>query len=165
MKKDILIVILMTIMAFIGSFLIYRFTDKKEVVIKDKIEGFVYNVGYLSNVKENEIDLVISDYNSFKSYFVSHTNYTYDGNGNIISTSCDKILSTYSEEYFKTKSLAVKYISLSNGSITIASVYGIIDGEKISFEYEKNSSNVGTMDTNGYFLIVEVSKDIKEFKK
>ena len=29
-----------------------------------------------------------------------------DGNGNIISTSCDNILSMYNEEFFKTKSLA-----------------------------------------------------------
>jgi len=165
MKKDIFTVVLLTIMAIIGSFLIYRFTDKKENITKYKIGGFVYNVGYLSNVKENEIDIVISDYNSFKSYFVTYTNYTYDGNGNIISTSCDKILSMYNEEFFKTKSLAVKYIPLSSGSITISSVYGIIDGEKISFEYKKNSPDVGTMDMNGYFLIVEVSKDIKEIKK
>ena len=30
MKKDIFTVVLLTIMAIIGSFLIYRFTDKKE---------------------------------------------------------------------------------------------------------------------------------------
>lgn len=162
MKKDIFTVVLLTIFAVLGSLTIYNFTDKKEVVKEDKIDGYSYHVGYLSNVGEKNIDKIISDYDSFKNYFVTYTNYTYDGNGNIVSSSCDSILSKYSEEYFKYKSLAVKYISLGSGSITISSVYGIIDGDNISFEYKKNSPEIGTMDMNGYFLIVEVSKDVKE---
>lgn len=165
MKKDIFTVVLLTIFAVLGSLMIYNSTDKREVVTKQKIEGYSYRVGYLSNVGNKNIDKIISDYDSFKNYFVTYTNYTYDGNGNIVSSSCDSILSKYSEEYFKNKSLAVKYISLGSGSITISSVYGIIEDKKISFEYEKNSPEIGTMDMNGYFLIVEVNKDIKEIKK
>ena len=36
MKKDIFTVILLTIMAIIGSFLIYYFTDKKEIYVADR---------------------------------------------------------------------------------------------------------------------------------
>jgi hypothetical protein len=164
MKKDIFTVVLLSIMAVIGSFMIYQFNYKTEEKKEDTLEGYSYYVGYLSNVKEEGIDKIISDYDSFKQYFVTYTNYMYDGSGNIVSSTCDNILLKYNEEFFTDKSLAVKYISLGSGSITISSVYGIIDGEKISFEYEKNSPDIGTMDMSGYFLIVEVSKNIKEIK-
>lgn len=124
------------------------------------LEGYSVKVGYLSNT--GNINTVLKDYVSFKSFFYKNSNNVYDGTGNIVSSSVDEILNKYDEEFFKEKSLAVKYISVSSGGITIEKVYGEIDGETVKITYEENIPEVGTTDMSGYFLIVEVSKDIKE---
>lgn len=122
------------------------------------LEGYSVKVGYLNNA--GSISALIEDYASFKSFFYKYNNKVYDGTGNVVRTTADEILNKYDEEFFKEKSLAVKYISVNSGSITIDKVYGIIDGEKIKITYQEKRPEVGTMDMSGYFLIVEVSKKI-----
>lgn len=139
---------------------IEEFRDKYQNNDDYDLEGYSVRVGYLDNVS-NVKDL-LTDYASFKSFFYKYNNKVYDGTGNIVSTTADEILNKYDEEFFKEKSLAVKYISVNSGSITIEKVYGEIEGEKIKISYKENRPEVGTMDMSGYFLIVEVSKDIKE---
>ena len=124
------------------------------------LEGYSVKVGYLNNV--GSISTLLEDYASFKSFFYKYNNKVYDGTGNVVKTTADEVLNKYDEEFFEEKSLAVKYISVNSGSITIDKVYGTIDGEKIKITYEENRPEVGTMDMSGYFLIVEVSKNIKE---
>lgn len=122
------------------------------------LEGYSVKVGYLNNV--GSISTLLEDYASFKSFFYKYNNKVYDGTGNVVKTTADEVLNKYDEEFFEEKSLAVKYISVNSGSITINKVYGTIDGEKIKITYEENRPEVGTMDMSGYFLIVEVSKKI-----
>ena len=54
MKKDIFTVVLLSIMAIIGSFMIYQFNYKTEEQKEDTLEGYSYYVGYLT------LDLIIS---------------------------------------------------------------------------------------------------------
>ena len=124
------------------------------------LEGYSVKVGYLNNV--GSVSTLLEDYASFKSFFYKYNNKVYDGTGNVVKTTADEVLNKYDEEFFEEKSLAVKYISVNSGSITSNKVYGTIDGEKIKITYEENRPEVGTMDMSGYFLIVEVSKKIKE---
>ncbi len=137
-----------------------KLPDKDLEVVEEKIEGFSYKVGYL-DINRN-IDTVLNDYDSFKTYFKKHTNYTYDGQGNIASSSTDNILDKYDANFFKDNSLAVMYVVLNSGSITIDNVYGVVDDNKVTIEYTRKSPEVGTMDMSGCFVIVEVPKTVTE---
>ena len=118
-------------------------TAKEEV--KDKIEGSAYHVGYLSDLEDSSV--ILDNYNDFRDYFKNNSKY-------------DDILNEYKEDFFENKSLAVKYITLSSGSITITDVYGKVDGNKVIISYEENVPEIGTADMSGYFVIVEVPKNI-----
>lgn len=171
MKRDFIIVIGLLILAVFGSIGIYYLSDKEEKKIEDKgngqkeedkIIGSSYRVGYLSDVDNKNIDKVISEYDEFLEYFNIYTNHRYDGDGNIVSSSTDEILNKYDEEFFKDNSLAVKYLVMSSGSDTIEEVYGVVNGEKITIRYLVNYPEVGTDDMNGFFVILEVPKSVKE---
>lgn len=168
MKRDFIIVIGLLILVVAGSIGIYYFTksdsrDDDIVEVKDgRVDGISYRVGYLSDVETRNIDKVISKYDDFLEYFNTYTNHRYDGEGNVVSSSCDEILKKYDKEYFEDKSLAVKYLVMSSGSNTIKEVYGLVSGDKVKIRYLVDYPEVGTMDMNGFFLIIEVPKNVKK---
>lgn len=169
MKKDFIIVIGLLILAVAGSIGIYYLTDKEprnldeSVDVEDgKIEGKAYRVGYLSDVETRNIDKVISKYDDFLEYFNTYTNHRYDGEGNVVSSSCDEILKKYDKKFFEDKSLAVKYLVMSSGSNTVKEVYGTVSGDKVIIRYLIDYPEVGTADMNGFFIIIEVPKKVEK---
>ena len=142
-------------------------SKKKETFddYEEYVTGYAYKVGYLSDISESDKKKVITDYTTFKSYFERNTNYRYDGNGNIVSSTCDEILNKYDEEYFNNKSLAILYISLGSGSITIEYKNAYIEDKIVKIKYDENVPEIGTMDMSGYFIVVEVPKGIERVEE
>lgn len=127
---------------------------------QSKLTGNVYRVGCFNDISANDSKKVLSNYNDFKSYFNKYTNYTYNGQGKKTSGSSDPILNKYNESFFKNKSLAVVYVSVSSGSAIVEYEGSEIQGNAVLIKYEAKYPGVGTDDMSGYFVIVEVDKNI-----
>lgn len=157
-KYLVVLVLVLVIMGICGC------SKKKETLdnYEEYVTGYAYKVGYLNDISESDKKKVVSDYATFRSYFERNTNYRYDGNGNIVSSFCDEILNKYDEEYFSDKSLAILYISLGSGSITIEYKNAYIEDKIVKIKYDENVPEIGTMDMSGYFIIVEVPKVVEE---
>ena len=122
-------------------------TEKKDDDLTYDIDGYSVKVGYLNSQIGGKV--VIDDYSAFKNYFSKYDN-------------MKSIIVRYNEEFFVNNSLAIQYVSVNSGSISITNVKGKVVDDKVLITYEENRPEVGIMDMSGYFLIVEVSKKIKE---
>ena len=132
---------------------------KEEKKFNGEVPSYGIHVGYLSE-KNGNINTIITSYDSFKTYFNKYANYTYDGQGNVASSTTDSITKKYNEEYFKEKSLAVIYIVENSGSITIENIKAVVTDDTVKITYTENKPEVGTMDMSGYYIIAEVPKNV-----
>ena len=111
------------------------------------INGYSVKVGYLNSEIGSRV--IIKEYSTFKNYFSK-----YDNMKNVINR--------YNEDFFVGSSLAIQYVTVNSGSITIIDVEGNVIDNKVSITYEEKRPEVGTADMSGYFLIVEVPKTVEE---
>ena len=140
-------------------------TNSVEKEIKSDDNGFAVRVGYLSELAEsNERKFILDNYKDFKDFFTKNNNSIFDGEGNPIKSNNDEIFDKYNEEYFDNNNLAVEYIVLGSGSITITYKGVNINNDEVEILYDRDEPEIGTMDMSGYFVIAEVSKDITKIK-
>ena len=75
----------------------------------------------------------------------------------------EKIISDYNEKFFKKKSLAVIYVITGSGNTYIEYSEAKVVDDKVTISYNKKiKGEVGTTVMGGYFIVVEVPKDVKE---
>ena len=143
--------------------LFLKINDETATFTKNTSNNFykIYNVGYLDNVPKS---LIIDNYSDFTAYLDKNNNKVYDGDGNVESTSVDIIKNSYTEDYFNNNNLAIYYIKTNSGSIRIGNVTtNIVDNELI-LNYDLISPEIGTMDMNGFMIIIEIDKTITACK-
>ena len=143
--------------------LFLKINDETATFTKNTSNNFykIYNVGYLDNVSKS---LIIDNYSDFTVYLDKNNNKVYDGDGNVESTSVDIIKNSYTEDYFNNNNLAIYYIKTNSGSIRIGNVTtNIVDNELI-LNYDLISPEIGTMDMNGFMIIIEIDKTITACK-
>lgn len=124
---------------------------------KEKANYELHKVGYIKNTPKVTL---IKDHNELLDYISKYTNKTYDEKGNIKETTTDKIKKKYNKKYFENYNLAIYYIETNSGSITIKNINPIIDNNELKLEYKLVKPEVGTMDMNGYMIVVELNKKI-----
>ena len=126
---------------------------------------YIIHSGYLgsNNYSAKETQTVISSKKELDEYVDKYDRKTYSDtkefDGELKIT-----LSKYNEDFFESKSLALYYIELSSGSIHVTPLDPIIEGDTITINYEVDVPGIGTCDMNGYVVVVEVSKDIKNIR-
>ena len=140
-------------------------TNIIEKETKSDDNGFAVRVGYLLDLAEsNERKFIFDNYEDFKEFFTKNNNTIFDGEGNPLESNNDGIFTKYDEEYFNNNNLAVEYIVLSSGSITITYKGININNEEVEILYDRDEPEIGTMDMSGYFVIAEVPKEITKIK-
>lgn len=124
-------------------------TEKKDDdnALTYDIDGYSVKVGYLNSQIGSKV--IIKEYSTFRNYFSKYDN-------------MKSIIARYNEEFFVGSSLAIQYVSINSGSISITNVQGKVVDDKVSITYEEKRPEVGTADMSGYFLIVEVPKSVEK---
>jgi hypothetical protein len=122
---------------------------KLEKVIK--YDGKTYRVGYYGEIDLSNDKVVLSTYEDFVKYF------EYFGKDG------EKVISDYKEKFFKKESLAVLYVITGSGNTYIEYKEAKVNGDKVVISYNKKTEGeVGTTVMGGYFVVVEVPKDVKK---
>lgn len=119
-----------------------------------KYDGKTYRVGYFGEIDRSNDKVVLSTYDDFVKYFEY---FEKDG---------EKIISDYNEKFFKKKSLAVIYVITGSGNTYIEYSEAKVVDDKVTISYNKKTKGeVGTTVMGGYFIVVEVPKDVKEISE
>mgnify|MGYP003294520784 CR=1 FL=1 len=127
----------------------------------ERIVGNSYRCGDLNEMKGQEQKILISDYQTFVKYFNENANFIYGLYGKIKSNYNQEILDTYSEEYFEEKQLGVVYQYASSGAIKVEYKKCKIKDNVAYITYDRiTPSGMMTADSNGYFVIVELPKEV-----
>ena len=132
---------------FIFVLLIVGCNNEKEIVYK----GYAIEVDYCG--EENMINSDELFFDNFDEYDKYMTEMSMCGT--------EVIHDNYDKEYFENKSLAIVYaVTGSGGTRVVYKDYEILDS-KIKINYEKkNSGGVSTDDMHGFYVVVEVTKNI-----
>ena len=134
-----------------------------------------------SNNKEQQ-ETKIVEYNGYVIPWQNYSKWEYDkntiiSNYNELKNYCDKmeendfntyrayhsieVFSKYDDEYFKTKSLAIICVELSDGTKNIEFKKATKDGKNVKVEYEISQSEGYGIQVISYgFIVVEIDKDI-----
>ena len=116
-----------------------------------KYDGKTYSVGYYGEIDRSNDKVVLSTYDDFVKYFEY---FGEDGK---------KIISDYNEKFFNKESLAVIYVITGSGNTYIEYKEAKVVDDKVSISYNrKTEGSVGTTVMGGYFIVVEVPKEVKE---
>ncbi len=116
-----------------------------------KYDGKSYRVGYYGEIDRSNDKVVLSTYDDFVKYF------EYFGKDG------EKIISEYKEKFFKKESLAVIYVITGSGNTYIEYKEAKVVDDTVTISYNrKTEGDVGTTVMGGYFIVVEVPKDVKE---
>lgn len=165
-KKKILVlaIILVSVVLFVIGFLIVTNNDntgngkraeeptkreEKDDSNEFKYEGYSVKVGYMGDNYSSR--LVLKDYDSFEKYFSKFKNIS-------------SVTSRYDKKFFKSNALAVKYVLVTSGGITLDDIYASVDNGVATFSYKMILPEVGTADMNGYLVIAEVPQSVTEVK-
>lgn len=149
--KKVIILLVATIIIIISSII---------VISNDQNYKIIY-VGYIDNAKSA---VLIDNYDSFSTYLEKYSRKIYDEYGNIISTTTDELKKEYDENYFKDNNLAIQYVPTNSGSIKIKWVRTKIKDDTLEIKYDLDVPKIGTMDMNGFIIIVETDKSIKKVR-
>lgn len=154
-----IIILFIVIFAIISILIIHSNNNHEENISKSNtFEGFALKCGYLD--LENYYKKIIKNRTELENFCNKHNGYTYDGNGNILDGTLNKLLEKYDDSFFKSNNLAIKYIVLTSGGDSIDFIKATrISSNKLNIEYNANMVGI-TDDMNGYFLVVEIDKDI-----
>ena len=135
----------------------------KTIEYKAEVKSIHYNYEFA----EEDQKVVVSDYNELKTYCRKlNSDMVYIDDGQYIGTTLyiPQELSKYDEEFFKNKSLALMYVSLSSISNEIQLKSAKKNNNKVIVEYVINSEEVGVTEMGAALIIVEVDKDITEIE-
>lgn len=138
-KKIVLLPICSIIVLILAIIVIINLMSNKNINYKiiDKI--------YISNF-DSSIVTNIDEYNNFVK--------------NYIGNDKEKFLDKYTENYFKNKSLVLKFIITGNGSTRLANVDLSTIGNSLIIGYGIYDPHTPQDDITGALLIVEVNKNI-----
>lgn len=150
--KKVIILLAATIIILISSIIVINNNDQNYKII---------HVGYIDNAKSA---VLIDNYDSFSTYLEKYSRKSYDEYGNIISTTTDELKKEYDENYFKDNNLAIQYVPTNSGSIKIKWVRTKIKDDTLEIKYDLDVPKIGTMDMNGFIIIVETDKSIKKVR-
>lgn len=139
--------------------------DSKTIEYQAEVKSTHYNYEFIEE-KENE-KVIISNYDELKNYcrkLNSHMSYIDDGQY-ITTPYIPEELSKYDEEFFKNKSLALIYVSLTSSDKKVQINYAKKENNKVVVEYVINNyGEVGLCVMSAELIVVEVDKDINEIK-
>ena len=157
--KYMKIIILFIIIFAVVSILIINSNNHEENISKtNTFQGFAIKCGYLD--LENYYENIIKNKSELESFCNKHNGYTYDGEGNILDGTLNELLKKYDDSFFKNNNLAIKYIVLTSGGDSVDFIKASrTSSNKVKIEYNVNMVGI-TDDMSGYFLVVEVDKDI-----
>ncbi len=137
----------------------------QDITINEKSTTYpvkVISVDYNYDFKENT-SAIISNYEALKEYcrnLNSNKSYIDDGEQIIEAPYIPGELKTYNEEYFKTKSLALAYISKSSISDEIHANKAQKTDRTLSIYYTITAPEIGLTEMGADLLVVEIDKDI-----
>lgn len=149
MKKNIKKFTIILLSIILGCILFCYLTLKIITFINrsNSFTGYVIHSGYQKDFRENDT-IIIKSYSQFQ-------------NANYLP---EVVLDKYNKAYFLTKSLLVKYIELNSGSYKISFSRATREAKhRVYLEYDIITPDTPfyTADIKGYFIIVEIDKDIK----
>lgn len=150
--KKVIILLTTTIIILISSIIVINNNDQNYKIIR---------VGYINNEKSA---VLIDNYDSFSTYLEKYCKKSYDKYGNIISTTTAELKKEYDKNYFKDNNLAIQYVPTKSGSIKIKWVRTKIKDDTLEIKYNLDVPKIGTMDMNGFIIIIETDKSIKHVK-
>lgn len=135
-----------------------------KVKIFTKIEDKNYKLFQVGYIESTNNKAILTNYEDFNNYLNTNSSKFYDGEGNVVSTSTDAIKNLYSSDYFNDKNLAIFYVKTNSGSIKLSNIKSLIDNNTIAIKYDLIIPEIGTMDMNGYMIVVEIDKSITNIK-
>ncbi len=150
-----------SILLIVSLISLYKADDKDDFqkLAEQLIKFRTYRVGYLSKKPE---DTVITTNEEFIQKLPNYSNYHYDGEGNIVSSTTDGVVKDFPKKFFDEKNLALVYVGTSTGSITIKSVKTAIKDNRVTISYRLDLPLYATADMNGWLIAVPVNKTVTD---
>ena len=146
MKKENVIKIVITVIIIIVVVIIGVLANIKCSEKNPSIDGNAYMVGFRSIPIEDR-EKLITNYQELIQYLDKY----YNGN----------LLNSYNEEFFNNKQLAIIYQEIGTGMASVEYKKCEIKDEVAYIEYKEIIPNGEvTMDMSGYFVIVELPKEV-----
>ena len=160
LNKRNLFILLFIIIIIIGMIFIKNYSKNNNS--SQDLEFYAIRSGCL-HITNSDKEIIIEKRSELEKYCKDYNNYTYDGQGNIISGTLDDLLYRYDNEYFKENSLALNYVETTSGGDLIDFEQATITkSNKLKLDYTIEAIGM-TDDMSGHILVIEIDNSVKEF--
>ena len=148
--KKLLVMLFISILTLSGGTINVSENNKTE-----NPKYYSFRCGYIGelNYSNPDTSIIIKSKEELDDYLDKYNEYD-----------CLEELKEYDKEFFKTKSLVLKYFEFSSGSNQFTMLEPTINGETIIINYKVYYPRIGTCDMNGQMAVIEVGKDIKKIE-